>query len=58
MACKCVSCVTCRGSGHTWRWDELICGEESERCEDCDGSGLTEECDECMDARERENDYL
>jgi DnaJ-class molecular chaperone len=58
--CQCVSCGTCRGSGHVWLptrdvWPE----DEISRCDDCDGSGITEQCDRCtalyeldrMDAR-------
>jgi hypothetical protein len=45
--CTCVSCGTCNGSGKTWFWHHGV--EESETCIDCDGSGLSEECDYCLD---------
>uniref|UniRef100_A0A6M3JKC8 Uncharacterized protein n=1 Tax=viral metagenome TaxID=1070528 RepID=A0A6M3JKC8_9ZZZZ len=58
MACKCVSCPECGGSGIVWvsfsgkymgkhRCDDL---DEMERCDFCYGSGISEECDECLDA--------
>lgn len=52
--CTCVSCGTCIGTGRQWfQWYGV---EESEPCDDCDGSGVTETCESCMDAREVENE--
>lgn len=64
MACECVSCPECGGSGSVWfsfsgkyigrnRHDDL---DELETCHKCDGSGLSELCDECRDAIEREKE--
>jgi len=52
--CTCVSCGSCRGTGRQWFYYQGV--EESEPCDDCHGSGVTEECDSCIDAREIEND--
>jgi len=54
----------CDGTGNVWftfdgqylgnhRSDDL---DELERCEDCDGTGISEECDRCLDARADEED--
>jgi hypothetical protein len=59
MTCQCVSCGACGGTGHIWtdfrgrylgqhRSDDT---DELESCPDCDGSGITEECDSCSDSR-------
>lgn len=62
MACKCVSCSECGGSGKVWRsfsgkylgnsrCDDL---DELEKCEECEGDGISEMCEECMEyERER-----
>ena len=60
--CKCVLCDSCNGTGNVWftfdgkylgnkRSDDL---DELERCEDCEGSGITEMCDECCQSEEDE----
>ena len=64
MACTCVSCGMCGGSGTVWfdlggkylgnhRCDDL---DVFESCEECGGRGTVEICDECQDALEAEND--
>jgi hypothetical protein len=64
MACECVSCGSCSGSGSVWhdfngaylgnhRCDDL---DSLEPCEDCGGSGLSEVCTECQEAYENENE--
>lgn len=65
MACECVRCDECDGTGTVWfafpgpdkgrylgrhRSDDL---DEPETCNQCDGSGLSEVCYECQ---EREYD--
>ena len=65
MACKCVSCPECGGSGTVWRsfsgkymghhrCDDL---DQMEGCDVCGGSGISEECDECLDAWYDDDDY-
>jgi hypothetical protein len=57
MACSCVRCSECSGTGNVWfafggkeylgrnRADDL---DEMETCEHCGGSGLEDDiCDEC-----------
>jgi len=54
MACRCVSCSACGGSGNLWRTldgklyehrvDDL---GDLETCEECRGSGVVEVCEEC-----------
>jgi hypothetical protein len=62
MACKCVRCRECGGSGSVWfsfdkqylgthRCDDL---DELETCEECGGSGISETCQECLDIYEKE----
>jgi RecJ-like exonuclease len=57
VTCRCVSCSSCEGTGNVWldfrgkylgnhRSDDM---DELVRCEDCEGSGISEECDECAD---------
>ena len=64
MACKCVPCRECGGSGTVWysfsgkylgnhRCDDL---DELEMCNECCGTGISETCDECLDAMD-ENDW-
>jgi hypothetical protein len=58
--CTCISCGSCGGTGNVWftfdgkylgkhRTDDL---DELERCDDCEGSGISEECDYCVDSRD------
>ena len=58
--CKCVSCRECNGTGHifvsfsgkyrgAFKCDDL---DSMEKCEDCNGSGLSEMCDDCRDKLE------
>lgn len=67
MACECVKCGTCGGSGNVWfafpgpdrageflgnrRCDDL---DEMDTCPDCGGSGITEACHECQSQLEEE----
>ena len=70
--CTCVRCGECNGSGNVWftfgralyggheylgsrRCDDL---DEMETCDECNGSGITEECDRCALLREIEEDQL
>ena len=63
MACECVSCPDCGGSGTIWfdlagrylgnhRCDDL---DVLETCEECGGSGVSEVCYECQEAWESED---
>ena len=65
MTCRCVSCGECLGSGFAWvdfwgrhlgarRCDDL---DELVRCEECGGSGLSEECDECVSCEDEVDGY-
>jgi hypothetical protein len=65
MACECVGCGACGGTGTIWldfsgrylgnhRCDDL---DEMDTCEDCGGTGTTETCYECQDAYEMEDGY-
>jgi hypothetical protein len=58
MACKCVSCRECHGSGHVWvtmggqylgsaRSSDM---DDMETCPECRGDGIEEVCDECEEA--------
>ena len=49
LPCGCVLCGSCMGSGRVWEYDALSGCDELERCDDCDGSGKSEHCEECMD---------
>lgn len=68
--CTCVSCGECRGSGTVWfsfgsprygggiylgsgRCDDM---DEMETCSECQGSGISQECDNCAFRRELEQD--
>lgn len=64
MNCKCIKCKTCNGTGYVWfthdgrylgrgRCDDM---DELEHCDDCEGTGNESECDDCIDAREIEED--
>ena len=54
--CKCVICKTCHGTGQVWiAFDKTYLGknrlddqDELEMCEDCEGTGLEDICDECQ----------
>lgn len=62
MACECVSCAECGGSGNVWyafpgpnmggrylgnhRCDDL---DDMDTCPNCDGRGIVEVCYECQD---------
>jgi hypothetical protein len=60
MACTCVYCDYCRGSGHIWvNYDHLGRVIEDSgiddlsdlmECPQCDGSAIVETCDECCEA--------
>lgn len=52
--CECVRCGSCSGGYNFDPFDYMSDGMEL--CMDCDGSGLTEECDRCMEITEIEND--
>lgn len=51
--CECVRCDTCKGLGDI---DDLMdySGRYPYPCDDCEGSGITEMCDYCMDVMEIE----
>lgn len=62
--CRCVSCAACQGRGHHYVdlhghvvdcFDDLC---DLESCEDCGGTGITEECDTCREAWEQDQDGL
>lgn len=61
MACTCVGCIDCEGTGNVW-WS--LSGEylgnthcddmdELEHCDECSGTGIIETCDECLNAEEQ-----
>lgn len=70
MACKCVRCPECAGSGTVWfafpgldrggeylgnhRWDDL---DELEMCDYCGGYGVTETCYECQEAMNTDEEF-
>jgi DnaJ-class molecular chaperone len=55
MTCTCTPCGDCHGSGNVRRPDRHSPdGYELESCEECNGSGITSECDYCHDQRERD----
>lgn len=67
MACECVSCGECGGTGTVWfsfhgpdrggkylgnhRCDDL---DETDSCPECGGSGITEACYECTESAEED----
>lgn len=64
MDCKCIVCDECGGTGNIWvthsgeylgksRQDDQ---DELDVCEECCGTGIEIECDECRMARE-EREY-
>lgn len=64
MACECVTCPECRGTGNVWiafggkylgnrRCDDL---DEMEDCPQCGGSGIEWCCEECRYAFEEEEE--
>ena len=57
--CRCVSCDFCHGAGTVHVYGRYsIDGTEREECEECYGSGISEECDYCRDQRELDEDAL
>ena len=63
--CHCVSCQDCDGQGHYYvdlrgqyiganRCDDL---SDSETCDGCGGSGLSETCDRCQLLEEMDQDH-
>ncbi len=60
-ACTCTKCGECGGTGEVWvsfidgeyrgrfRCDDL---DELDICPDCDGDGITEMCEGCMEEEE------
>jgi len=46
MACKCIACGECNGNGRV----RISFDDDLVSCPDCDGSGLSEVCEECRDA--------
>jgi hypothetical protein len=64
MSCTCVYCGRCNGTGHIWvNYDHLgrVISDSGlddlsdlDPCPECYGRGLTEMCDECREAEERE----
>lgn len=55
--CQCVRCGSCRGTGNVWRPTGGYPEEDIERCDDCDGSGITEQCDRCAEMDEIEEAF-
>lgn len=64
MACECVRCPECHGTGSVWvsfsgdylgnrRCDDL---DEMECCPQCGGSGIDLMCEECFYAQEEEEE--
>lgn len=62
MACECIECPECGGTGNVWvsfsgkylgnrRCDDL---DEMESCPQCGGSGIDYMCEECAYAQEEE----
>lgn len=58
MSCTCVQCSVCRGRGYVYYdawgaflgptdWEGWNCEEP---CDVCGGTGIAEECDECLAA--------
>lgn len=61
MACTCVRCGDCNGSGYLWQAEDgdirlHRCDDLGEliTCDTCRGSGLSEHCEECLDAEDRD----
>ncbi len=64
MACTCVYCDRCRGTGHIWvNYDHLgrVISDSGlddlsdlDSCPECNGRGITEVCEECCEAEMRE----
>ena len=53
--CTCTTCPECGASGTVWRPEfSMPEGRELYSCDECNGSGISEECDYCHDAREHE----
>jgi hypothetical protein len=48
MACSCVACADCGGSGNVLVPTNGYPEEDLELCEMCGGSSVVEECDECQ----------
>lgn len=62
--CTCASCGSCGGTGNVWftfdgkylgnhRCDDL---DELQRCDDCEGSGLSDVCELCA-YQEEDDEY-
>jgi len=49
MACKCVTCAECNGSGQVMESQIGYPEEDLETCSNCDGYGRSEICEECLD---------
>ena len=55
--CECERCGTCHGIGRIFH--ECYDEPQDERCDDCDGSGYTFECEACQwEAEQQEEDAL
>lgn len=57
MACTCISCADCGGSGQLWECEngditKHRCDDMGDliTCSTCRGSGFSEECEECFGA--------
>ena len=54
MACDCVRCAVCFGTGRVWL--PLIEGRDT--CPECGGTGISDACEECEEwDRDYEDDY-
>jgi hypothetical protein len=54
--CRCVYCGVCVGTGSVFEPTDYGYPEDDlERCEDCDGTGIAEQCAYCREQEERED---
>lgn len=57
QSCVCVTCRDCGGRGYyDLSWDDVIGDEET--CYTCNGRGIVEECERCLEIEAIENLHL
>ncbi len=57
MACECIYCETCKGTGDVWEYEWYEDGEdELMSCPECRGEGVVFLCDECAEAEREERE--